>query len=143
VQPAADVADCLEHEAEGHRMGMALTWWGWSGLVASVGAILALWARHAWRAAVRQELVAYLAHAAPEIAVTDVLVSAIVYRGGDAGTARTFALREFYRRLAACPGGSAEAEAARLEVFAGVALAMRIHAGGAPAPAVEAYRQAS
>ena len=124
-------------------MGMALTWWGWSGLMASVGVILALWARHAWRAAVREELVAYLAHAAPEIAVTDVLAGAIVYRTGEPGTPRTFLLGEFYRRLAAHPGGSAEAEAARLEVFSGAALAMRINASREPAPIAEAYRRAS
>lgn len=124
-------------------MGMALTWWGWAGLLASVGVILALWARHAWRAAVREELVAYLAHAAPEIAVTEVFVGALVYRTGDPGTSRTFGLGEFYRRLAAYPGGSAEAEAARLEVFAGAALAMRIHGSRAPAPAAEGFRKAS
>lgn len=124
-------------------MGMALTWWGWSGLMASVGVILALWARHAWRAAVREELVAYLAHAAPEIAVTQVLAGAIVYRMGDSSASRTFPLREFYRRLGAHPGGSAEAEAARLEVFSGAALAMRINAGGEPAPVAETYRRAS
>lgn len=124
-------------------MGMALTWWGWSGLLASVGVILALWARHAWRAAVREELVAYLAHAAPEIVVTEVLVGAIVYRTDAPGTSRRLQLAEFYRRLAACPGGSAEAEAARLEVFASAALAMRIHGSREPAPAVEAYRRAS
>jgi hypothetical protein len=124
-------------------MGMALTWWGWSGLLASVGVILALWARHAWRAAVREELVAYLAHAAPDIAVTELFVGALVYRAGDPETARTFPLGEFYRRLAAHPGGSAEAEAARLEVFAGAALAMRIHAGREPVPIAEAYRRAS
>lgn len=128
-------------------MVVALTWWGWSGLLASVGVILALWARHAWRAAVREELVAYLAHAAPEIAVTDVLVSAMVYETREAGVSRRFALREFYRRLAACPGGSAEAEAARLEVFAGVALAMRIHASHDPVPVPvahsETFRRAS
>ena len=124
-------------------MGMALTWWGWSGLLASVGVILALWARHAWRAAVREELVAYLAHAAPEIAVTEEFVGAVVYRTGDPGTSRTFLLDEFYRRLAAHPGGSAEAEAARLEVFASAALAMRIHGSREPTQAVEAYRRAS
>jgi hypothetical protein len=122
---------------------MALTWWGWSGLMASVGVILALWARHAWRAAVREELVTYLAHAAPEIAVTEVFVGAIVYRTGDPATSRSFPLGEFYRRLAAHPGGSAEAEAARLEVFAGAALAMRIHGTREPVRPAETYRRAS
>jgi hypothetical protein len=116
-------------------MVLALTWWSWSGLLASVGVILALWARHAWRAAVREELVAYLAHAAPDIAVTDVLVGRIVYRSRDAEVSRTFALGEFYRRLGAHPGGSAEAEAARLEVFAAVALTMRVNAHREPASA--------
>ena len=37
-------------------MVLALTWSGWSGLMATVGVILAVWARHAWRAAVREEL---------------------------------------------------------------------------------------
>jgi hypothetical protein len=116
-------------------MVLALTWWSWSGLLASVGVILALWARHAWRAAVREELVAYLAHAAPDIAVTDVLVGRIVYRARDAEVARTFALAEFYRRLGTHPGGSAAAAAARLEVFAAVAVAMRVNAHREPAPA--------
>ena len=111
-------------------MVVALTWSGWSGLLVTVGVILALWARHAWRAAVRQELVDYLAHAAPEIAVTDVHVGSLVYRARNgADEARTVPLQAFYRELSAHPGGTAEAEAARLEVFAAVALSIRAHAG--------------
>jgi phage tail sheath gpL-like len=109
---------------------VALTWWGWSGLVVSVGVILWIWARHAWRAAVRQELVDYLAHAAPDLAVTDVHLASIVCcarDGGAAGAAVT--LRAFYRDLAAHPGGSAESEAARLAIFAAVADAARAKVG--------------
>jgi hypothetical protein len=128
-------------------MLVALTWSGWSGLLASVGVILALWARHAWRAAVRQELVDYLAHAAPDIAVTDVHVRFLIYQrhaGGDGP--RRLALDAFYRGLAACPGGTAEAEAARLEVFAGIALTIRAHAGREPSRAgasIDPLRRAS
>ncbi|MEO5823369.1 MAG: hypothetical protein ABIT71_22935 [Vicinamibacteraceae bacterium] len=124
-------------------MALALTLWGWSGLVASFGVILALWARHAWRAAVREELVAYLAHAAPEVAVMDVFSGALVYQARDTAEApRTLPLREFYRHLGARPGGSAEAEAARLEVFAAVVIAMRVQARG-PADAVAPLQRAS
>ena len=125
-------------------MVLALTWSGWSGLLASVGIILALWARHAWRAAVRQELVDFLANAAPEIAVTDVHVGSLVYQRREGGDGpRRIALEAFYRHLAAHPGGTAEAEAARLEAFAGVALAMRAHAGREPATDGASLRQAS
>lgn len=114
-------------------MALALTWSGWSGLLASVGIILALWARHAWRAAVRQELVDYLAHAAPEIAVTGVHLRSLVYqRHEGADESRRIALDAFYRGVAAHPSGTAEAEAARLEVFAAVATAMRAAAGREP-----------
>ena len=120
-------------------MGLALTWWGWSGLVAAVGVILGLWARHAWRAAVRQELVDYLAHGAPQIEIAGVRAGALVYRARAAGApVRTFTLYAFYRELAGCPGGSAEAEAARLEVFAAVAAHLRGHGvdgGAAPGTA--------
>ena len=57
-------------------LALALTWTGWSGLLATVGVILAVWARHAWRAAVREELLDYLAHAAPDVAVSKVHVNA-------------------------------------------------------------------
>jgi hypothetical protein len=114
-------------------MALAMTWWSWSGLVASFGVILALWARHAWRAAVREELVTYLA---PQIAVTDVHRGSLVYQARDTGEApRTLDLHAFYRQLSAHPGGSAESEAARLEVFAAVALTMRASAGRERPPA--------
>ena len=117
-------------------MALALNWWGWSGLMASVGVILALWARHAWRAAVREELVDYLAQAAPDVAITKVRVGSIAYRARDGADApRTMALAAFYRRLGTHPGGTAEAEAARREVFAAVAITMRAHIGRAPAAA--------
>ena len=128
-------------------MVLALTWSGWSGLLASVGVILALWARHAWRAAVRQELVDYLEHAAPEIAVTGVHAGSLVYLMGEGGgEPRRIALDAFYRRLAANPGGTAEAEAARLEVFAATAIRMRAHAGRESGPAAartDSLRRAS
>jgi hypothetical protein len=98
-----------------------------------VGVILALWARHAWRAAVREELVDFLAHAAPEVAITDVHVGSLVYQARDhADSPRTIALDAFYRQLGAHPGGTAEAEAARREVFAAVAITMRSRVGRAP-----------
>jgi hypothetical protein len=114
-------------------MVLALTWSGWSGLMATVGVILALWARHAWRAAVREELLDYLAQAAPEIAITGVRVRSLAYRGRDGADApRTIALDAFYRQLGAHPGGTAEAEAARREVFAAVAITMRARVGRPP-----------
>jgi hypothetical protein len=103
-------------------MRMGLTWWGWAGLVASVAVIVAFWARHAWRTAVREELVDYLGQAAPGVAVVRVGVKCLVVKGRDgAAIERQLALDAVYRDLAARPGGSAEAEAARLEVFAKVA----------------------
>jgi hypothetical protein len=103
-------------------MRSGLTWWGWAGLSASVGLIVAVWARHAWRTAVREELVAYLGRAAPGVAVVRVRTACLIVKGRDAGAIeRQLALEAFYRDLSARPGGSAEAEAARLEVFAAVA----------------------
>ena len=117
-------------------MVLALTWTGWSGLLATVGVILAAWARHAWRAAVREELLDFLAHAAPEVAITRVQVGSLVYHGRDGGALpRTIALDTFYRELGAHPGGTAEAEAARREVFAAVAITMRARVSRAPEPA--------
>jgi hypothetical protein len=101
-------------------MRIALTWWGWAGLAVAVGLIVAIWARYAWRTAVRNELVDYLGHAAPQVAVVRVRVACLVVKG-PAEDERPVDLEPFYRRLAARPGGSAEAEAARLEAFAEVA----------------------
>jgi hypothetical protein len=125
-------------------MVLALTWSGWSGLMASVGVILALWARHAWRAAVREELLDYLAQAAPEVAITGVRVGSLVYQARDGADApRTIALDAFYRQLGAHPGGTAEAEAARREVFATVAITMRARASRVPADDRAALQRAS
>jgi hypothetical protein len=125
-------------------LALALTWTGWSGLLATVGVILAVWARHAWRAAVREELLDYLAHAAPEVAITKVRVGSLVYHGRDGDVLpRTIALDAFYRQLGAHPGGTAEAEAARREVFATVAITMRSRVGRAPTHDAGALRRAS
>lgn len=125
-------------------LALALTWTGWSGLLATVGVILAVWARHAWRAAVREELLAYLAHAAPDVVITEVHVGSLVYQGRDASAVpRTIALDAFYRQLGAHPGGTAEAEAARREVFATVAITMRTRVSRAPADDSAALRRAS
>jgi hypothetical protein len=125
-------------------MVLALTWSGWSGLMAAVGAIVALWARHAWRAAVREELVDYLAHAAPEVAITSVRVGSLVYQAREGADApRTIALDAFYRQLGAHPGGTAEAEASRREVFATVAITMRTRVSRAPASDRAAFQRAS
>ena len=125
-------------------MVLALTWSGWSGLMATVGVILAVWARHAWRAAVREELLDFLAHAAPEVAITDAHPGSLVYQGRDAGALpRTIALDAFYRQLGAHPGGTAEAEAARREVFAAIAMTMRARVSRAPADDPSALRRAS
>jgi hypothetical protein len=125
-------------------MVLALTWWGWSGLLTSVGVIVSLWARHAWRAAVREELARYLAHAVPEIAIVEVRGGSMRYQAREGGEApRTLALASFYRQLAACPGGTAEAEARRREVFATVAITMRARVGRAPADDPAALLRAS
>ena len=125
-------------------MVLALTWSGWSGLMATVGVILALWARHAWRAAVREELLDYLAHAAPDVTITDVHAGSLVYQAREGADApRTIALDTFYRQLGAHPGGTAEAEAARLEVFAAVAITMRTRVSRASADDPAALRRAS
>lgn len=113
-------------------MVLALTRWGWAGLVVAVVAIFAFWARHAWRTAVRQELVDYLGRAAPEITVVDVRVKCLICKGSVPGAAeRRLPLDPVYRDLAALPDRSAEAEAARLAIFAAVADAAR---SGASAP---------
>jgi hypothetical protein len=128
-------------------MVRAMTWWGWAGLAVAVGVILWTWGRHAWRAAVRQELVDYLAHAAPDVAVVDVFVASIVCTGRAGGGEHVVSLAAFYRDLAAHPGGTAESHAARLAIFATVADAARARVHGAQPPdraaAVDPLRRAS
>jgi hypothetical protein len=116
-------------------MRLALTWWGWAGLVVAVVVILGIWARRAWRTAVRAELVEYLQREVPDLRVVRVHASclelALPGAGGDTDTA-TFHLERFYTALAACPTQqTAEAEAARLAVFAITAQALRESAAGA------------
>jgi hypothetical protein len=107
-------------------MRLALTWWGWAGLVASIVVILGIWARRAWRTAVRAELVDYLQREVPEIAIAKVHASRLVFSVPGAGGEGTFHLQRFYEALAACPARqTAEAEAARQEVFATTAQALR------------------
>jgi hypothetical protein len=107
-------------------MVLALTRWGWAGLVVAVVAIYAFWARHAWRTAVRQELVDYLGHHAPDITVVDVRAGCLVCKGpAPAPAERRLPLDPVYRDLAALPERSAEAEAARLAIFDAVARAAR------------------
>jgi hypothetical protein len=110
--------------------------------VVALVAIAAVWARHAWRTAVREELAEYLERAAPEIAVVDLRVKCLVYKGSAGAPAEgRYELDGFYRDLAAHNGCSAEDEAARLEVFAGVARRLRAHAGPGAAP--DPFRRAS
>jgi hypothetical protein len=106
-------------------MVLALTRWGWAGLVVAVMAIYAFWARHAWRTAVRQELVDYLGRSAPEITVVDVRAKCLICKGPEAPAERRLPLDPVYRDLAAVPEGSAEGEAARLAIFAAVVQAAR------------------
>src|SRR5688572_16289603 len=114
-------------------MRVALTWWGWAALVAAVVVILGIWARRAWRTAVRAELVDYLRREVPGVALAEVHARRLVFRlPGAAGGAATFHLQCFYAALAACPTGqTAEAESARLAVFATTAQALREAAMGA------------
>ena len=96
-------------------MVLALTWSGWSGLLATVGVILACGRGTHGGPPSARSCSDYLAHAAPEVAITEVHVGSLVYQGRDAGAVpRTIALDAFYRQLGAHPGGTAEAEAARL-----------------------------
>jgi hypothetical protein len=114
-------------------MRLALTWWGWAGLVVAVVVILGIWARRAWRTAVRVELVDYLEREVPDVPIARVHANRLVFRlpGASGGTA-TFRLQRFYEALAACPTHqTAEAEAARVAVFATAAQALREAAMGA------------
>jgi hypothetical protein len=113
-------------------MRLALTWWGWAGLVAALVVILGIWARRAWRTAVRGELVAYLQREVPEIAIAEVHPTRLVFALPGAGDRATFHLGRFYAALAECPTHqTAEAEAARLAVFATTAQALREAMSGA------------
>jgi hypothetical protein len=112
-------------------MRLALTWWGWAGLVAAFVVILGAWARRAWRTAVRLELVDHLQREVPDLAIVQVRAARLVFRtpGGGEGT---FHLDRFYAALAACPTQqTAEAEAARRSVFATTAQALREALAGA------------
>ena len=125
-------------------MVLALTQWGWAGLVVAGVAIFAFWARHAWRTAVRQELVDYLGRAAPEITVVDVRVTCLICKGPAPGTSeRRLPLEPVYRDLGALPDRSAEAEAARLAIFAAVAAAARADATATNRPDRDALRRVS
>ena len=62
-------------------MRVALTWWGWAGVVAAVVVILGIWARRAWRTAVRAELVDYLRREVPDIAIAEVHANRLLYTG--------------------------------------------------------------
>ena len=130
-------------------MVLALTWSGWSGLLASVGVVLALWARHTWRAAVRQELVDYLAHAAPEIAVTGVHAGSLVYLMGEGGGGepRRIALDAFYQHLAdETRPGPPKPKRRGSRCSPPMAITMRAHAGRESASAAartDSLRRAS
>ena len=107
-------------------MVLALTWWGWSGLVVAAFAIVFLWARHAWRTAVQQQLLDYLARTTPEVRLVEVRVKGLIFKGPDPGAIeKHLPLEPIYRDLAAHGGLSAEAESARLAIFSAVAGAMR------------------
>ena len=114
-------------------MRLTLTWWGWAGLIVAVVVILGIWARRAWRTAVRSELVDYLRREVPDVAIAEVHANRIVFAlSGAAGGTATVHLQRFYGALAACPTQqTAEAEAARLAVFATTAQALREAAAGA------------
>jgi hypothetical protein len=101
-------------------MRLALTWWGWAGLVVAVVIILGLWARRAWRAAVRLELLDHLDRELPDLRITRVHADRLIVTVTGSGRAvqTAFPLHGFYDGLAQCPSDrTAEAEAARLEVF--------------------------
>jgi hypothetical protein len=119
-------------------MVLAMTWWGWSGLVVALVLILGVWARRAWRTTMRLELVEYLRHELPELQITCIHASELVFSvPGAVGGEGTFSLRRFYVALAGCPADqSAEAEAARLEVFKAVVQTLREVAHGLALDAV-------
>ena len=82
--------------------------------------ILGLWTRRAWRTAVRLELIDHLDRELPDLRITRVHADRLIVTVHGSGRAveTTFSLHRFYDRLAQCPTvQTAEAEAARLEVF--------------------------
>ena len=113
-------------------MMLALTWWGWSGLVVFLVLILGVLARRAWRATARRELVDHLGRELPDLQITRVHASRLVFTvPGAVGGEGTFYLQRFYAALADCPADqTAEAEAARLDVFKSVAQTLREAANG-------------
>jgi hypothetical protein len=113
-------------------MVLALTWWGWSGLVVAIVLILGVWSWRAWRTTVRLELVEHLGRALPALRITKVRAAYLAFTvPGTVDGAGTFYLQRFYRAMAGCPSDqSAEAEAARQAVFKTVVDAMREAAQG-------------
>jgi hypothetical protein len=111
-------------------MMLALTWWGWSGLIVAVVIILGALARRAWRGTVRLELVDYLHREVPELTITRVHADRLIFTvpGGGEGILH---LQRFYSAMADCPTAqTAEAEAARLSVFATLRQTLREAAAG-------------
>jgi hypothetical protein len=111
-------------------MVLALTWWGWSGLIVAVVIVLGAWARRAWRATVRRELVDYLRREAPELMLTRVHADRLIFSvpGGGEGVLH---LQRFYGAMAECPTArTAEAEAERQSVFATLRQTLREAAAG-------------
>jgi hypothetical protein len=102
---------------------LALTWFGWAGVVVAVLAglfLLMFAANRSWRNSVRQELVAYLGTHAPEVTIAAVHADRLELRppgqGEDAGA--TFFLFNTYQQLAAIrEPDAASATAARNAIF--------------------------
>jgi hypothetical protein len=110
---------------------LALTWFGWVGV--AVGVLVGLFllmfaANRSWRRTVREELVAYLARHAPEIAVTAVRANRLELRRADAAEddVARFYLFNTYQQLAGVrEPDAASATAARDEIFEIVLKAIR------------------
>ena len=60
-------------------MVLALTWWGWSGLIVVLVLMLGVWARRAWRTTARLALVEYLRRELPELRITRVHANHLVF----------------------------------------------------------------
>ena len=83
-------------------MVLALTWWGWSGLIVVLVLMLGVWARRAWRTTARLALVEHLRRELPELQITRVHANHLVFTvPGAAGGEGTFYLQRFYGVLAA------------------------------------------